>query len=798
MAGAVQVRGAKVHNLRDLDVDIPLGKLVVITGVSGSGKTSLALDTLAAEGTRRYLETFPVHARRLLPRPERPVVRSIDHLPAALAIGQYEPRASARGNVARASGLWDYLRLLYGQWSIPYCGRCGVTVDHATAESVAAELTAQPPDTAITIAVPIILPEKDLDPARREWLAEGAARIEWRGTIYHLERDKLPRDMLGENARLVVDRLRADSGTARLLESLETAFRRGSGRVELEVNGRWLTRFSDYRCSECGQEFLPPTPELFRADGAGERCPMCAGRGGPPASAKVPRSERSSCSACGGSGIDPSILLYRFQDQPLLGVLARPIDEVLAWLRARVAVDSACRLVLEELIRRCEYLQSVGLGYLSLHRWAGSLSVGEARRVELTSALGAALSHMLLVADEPSAGLHPSDSRRLLDVLEKLRDRHNSVILVEHDRELILGADHVIDMGPGAGSSGGDVVFAGPPAELMTHATSRTAAALRGELGPKRHRRQPSGWLRLEGARANNLRDVDVEFPLGCLCVVTGVSGAGKSSLVFESLLPALLGESNDRYRRIDPGGIEDVAVIEPSGLGRTTRAIPATYLKFFDEIRGLFAETSEARLRGLTAADFSFNSGNGRCRRCEGTGEESVELRFLPDVTLPCPECGGTRYGRRVLEVKYRGKNCAEVLALSAREAFGFFHGLPRVQRGLALLRGVGLDYLPLGQSLATLSGGEAQRLLLAARLGPRTEGSALLLIDEPTVGLHPADIAVLIQTFDSLLDAGNSFVVIEHDPELVGAADWVIELGPGAGPAGGRILGAGPGGKN
>lgn len=834
----IRVRGTRVNCLRDIDIDIPLGKFVVVTGVSGSGKSSLVYDTIHAEGQRRYLESLPAHTRQWLPKFEKPDVDEIENIPPSIAVGQSEGVREST-TVAAASGVLDYLRSWWARVATVTCGQCGHPVNVGSPESIARELFGRAEGTKVTIGfVPKSFQlssradqstnptEKSADRKRNAdgavsepsidaidwhvWRESGFVRVQWRDRIYRLDNSddllKLPDRLLepsGEPPRVLVDRLVTGSQTmSRWIEALETAFAYGEGSIEIQIGTAWEQRNQSLTCAQCRTEYPVPTPALFRESNPIAICGACAG------TSRATSARRSGtdaveeagepCPVCNGCRFSPLILSYRIAGASLADMLAKPVAEALQWVEenAAVARERGLAPVVQSISVRLRYLVSVGVGYLSLDRTSGSLSIGESQRIALTNAFGSSLSGLLLVLDEPTAGLHPSETRTLLSALRSLVEQGQSLLVVEHDPQVIAASDWVIDLGPGAGSQGGTVVFQGTPANLKQCTLSVTGRFLSRGTPSFSMPRTPRGSMSLTGARAHNLAHVDVEFPLNVLVAVVGPSGAGKSSLVFDCLAPAVQSVITRQLPTFPTwtglGGadrFDDLVLVDGRLPARSSRSHPATYLKILDLIRPLFAESLEARTRGLKPGDFSTNVAGGRCPTCEGTGFQMIDMQFLPDIRVHCPDCEGRRYTDIILEVKYRGLDVAEVLDLSAREAFGFFRGQLRVLERIKPMLDVGLDYLPLGQPLATLSGGERQRLKMARHLSA-SGTRCLFLLDEPTTGLHPLDVKVLLTCFRNLLDAGHSIVVVEHDPELLSSADYLIELGPGAGPAGGRVV--------
>ena len=902
----IRLRGVRVHNLKGIDLDLPLGRFVAFSGVSGSGKSSLAFDTLYAEGQRRYVETFSSYTRQFLERLDKPDADAIDGIPPAIAVAQRSGgRRSGRSTVGTVSEVHDHLSLLYARVGEIVCPDCGTIVEPADPTSVTRAIETLPDGTRYLVAFPLdVRPDSDLAALADSLREDGFTRIRVGGQVVRLESGPLPGGATS-GVDVVVDRLtRGSEATGRRLDSIETAFARGLGRarVLVEPDGPGLTFDRKRRCPGCGRGFADPDPRLFRSNSPLGACPTCegygavvdleparivpdpsksirdgaiapwnspsyannlhdllavAGKAGLPVDLPfaeltpaqvalvydgVPKSgfqglrkffrrlESKSyrlpvrvflsrwrgsreCPSCRGARLRPEALAVRVGGLDVASVSRLTIRDARAFFADSSPGDKnapVARRILEQVASRLDSLARIGLDYLTLDRPARTLSSGEARRLALASALGSGLVNTLYVLDEPSVGLHPRDVGRLISTLENLRDAGNSVVVVEHDEAILLASDWLVDIGPGAGDSGGRILYVGPPAGVGEIAESATGAYLSGRKRSKlaEGRRKPKGWLKLEGASGNNLRSIDVSFPLGVLCVVTGVSGSGKSTLVDETLHPALAKALRDEpltalpFRGISGfEGLADVVLIDALPIGRSSRSNPVTYLKAFDEIRSAFAATPEAKARNFAAGKFSFNVEGGRCGVCEGAGELTVDMQFLADVRMTCPECRGTRYRPEILEVKLAGKSIAEVLELTVRESFGFFRNRPKVQARLRPLMDVGLEYLRLGQPASTLSGGEAQRLKLASFLasspaaltraakGPKT----LFLLDEPTTGLHPQDIARLLETLIRLLDLGHSLIVVEHRPDVLRAADWIIDLGPDAGDQGGRVVAEG-----
>ena len=827
----IRLRGVRVHNLKGIDLDLSLNRLIAFTGVSGSGKSSLAFDTIYAEGQRRYLETFSAYSRQFLERLDRPDADGIEGIPPAIAIAQ--DRAGAKRGTRAALGasaeIHDHLCLLYAKLGVLVCPTCGHEVAPASTRSVTEWIEALPDGTSYVIAFPFELSEQaDRVQAALALRRDGFTRVILDGAIVRLDAEPtgLPK---GEAATIdvVVDRLRRGSESPqRRIDSTETAFRKGAGRCRVIPDGLPPRTFSrDWSCDHCGRALIEPEPRLFRPNDPLGACPTCEGAGvlielagvltkvatGRPkrVRTKEPRIERI-CPDCHGARLRPEALAVKLGGVDVGELSSKSVRDVASFLEeyaGTLGENPVARRLLGQIQRRLAYLEEIGLGYLALDRRLATLSSGESQRVAMTSALGSALVNTLFVLDEPSVGLHEHDVARLIRALRRLRDAGNTVIVVEHDLEIVRAMDLVAEIGPGAGEAGGRLLYVGPPDGLSATPDSATADFLSGRRAvavPDRRRTRGSAAIKIAGARGNHLKDIDVTLPLGLLCVLTGVSGAGKTSLVEGTLYPALralLGRESGpalphRAASVE-GQLDDVILIDQTPIGRSARSNPATYLKVFDEIRKAFAATHEARARDYRPSRFSFNVEGGRCNTCEGNGYLTVDMQFLPDVMVRCPDCRGARFRPETLEITYRGRNIAEVLEMTAREAFLFFRHRPKIQYGLRPMLDVGLDYLRLGQPASTLSGGEAQRLKLASKLSARPGTVAnvktLFLLDEPTRGFHPSDTLRLLDVFQSLLALGHSLVVIEHRREVLASADWIVELGPGPGEDGGRVIAEG-----
>ena len=905
----ITVHGAREHNLRDITVEIPRDRLTVITGLSGSGKSSLAFDTLYAEGQRRYVESLSAYARQFLGLMEKPDVDSIEGLSPAISIEQKTAGRNPRSTVGTITEIYDYLRLLWARCGTPHCPSCGRPVRRQTPSQIADTVLRWPVGTRIDVLAPLVRGRKgefrDLFERARK---EGFVRVRVDGETHDLAEPPRLNRKVNHTISVVVDRLtvRPDD-RKRLADSIEVALRMAEGvvQVDLHRNGDEPEAhlFSErYACPFCGISVPELEPRQFSFNSPYGACSDCHGLGlrkvpnpdllladprisilegvilpwGAPTGyqrkhviepiarrhgvdpntpwGELPEAMQREilygtpdgswegvvarlearyyaadseslrarlveymsdavCRTCGGSRLRPEALAVTVEGRSLRDVVAWTAEEALSFfgsvkLRSRPGAPGldpgVAGPILKEVVERLAFLHDVGVSYLTLGRSAHTLAGGEAQRIRLATQIGSKLVGVLYILDEPSIGLHARDNRRLLDTLKALRDLGNTVLVVEHDEETIRTADHVLDLGPGAGRRGGELVFAGPVRELLRHPTSLTAAYLRGDrrIEVPTRRRTPSQdrWLRVRGARQHNLQGVDVRFPLGCFIAVTGVSGSGKSTLVEEILYRALARRLH--RARLLPGdhdGIEGVEAVDKvidvdqSPIGRTPRSNPGTYTGVFTPIRDLFARLPESKMRGYGPGRFSFNVKGGRCEACRGDGLVKIEMHFLPDVYVPCDVCRGKRYNRETLEVRYKGKSIADVLAMTVDEALEFFLPIPAVRRKLETLSDVGLGYITLGQSATTLSGGEAQRVKLAAELSKVGTGRTLYILDEPTIGLHFEDVRLLLEVLHRLVDKGNTVVVIEHQLDVVKTADWVVDLGPEGGAQGGRIVAEG-----
>ncbi len=819
---SITVKGAREHNLKDIDLEIPRDNFIVITGLSGSGKSTLAFDTIYAEGQRRYVESLSTYARRFLERIEKPDVDSIEGLSPSISIDQRTIVKSPRSTVGTVTEIYDYLRLLFSRLGRPYCYSCGKEITSQTAEQMVERILALPVHSGVIIFSPIVRGRKGEYKKEIERLRqEGFLRVRIDGMMRELDEDIVLDRNKHHNIDLVVDRIKLRPfALKRLAESVDAAARLSSGLVLVECyeGGGFcgepyesLLFNESLSCVDCGVSYPDVTPRFFSFNSPYGACPSCKGLGivryahdTDSALGDDTDSEFSHpCSECGGKRLRKEALHIRlngFSIGDLSALSLKKLTNFIDGFELRGVEEIIGRGILKEISERLGFIKEVGLDYLTLDRAFSTLSGGEASRVRLATQIGSELSGILYVLDEPTIGLHQRDNLRLIGALKRLKSLGNTVVVVEHDEETIRNADFIVDMGPGAGESGGRIVVSGEMSQVLQNRNSLTAKYLNGELSiplPSRRRRINKKFVILEGASENNLKDLTVRFPLGVFTCVTGVSGSGKSSLVIDTLYKALasiLHRSKDatgRFRRLKGlQHIDRVIDVDQSPIGRTPRSNPATYCGLFTPIRVLFSQLTEARVRGYCPGRFSFNVKGGRCEECRGVGLIRVEMHFLPDVYVLCERCNGKRYNPETLNIRYKGKTIADVLDMTVAEALKFFENIPDVKRKLDILDEVGLGYLRLGQQAVTLSGGEAQRLKLSTELSRRSTGRTLYILDEPTTGLHFQDIGRLLSLLHRLVDAGNTVIVIEHNLDVIKSADYIIELGPEGGDKGGDIV--------
>ena len=911
----LRVRGARAHNLKNIDIDIPRNKLVVITGLSGSGKSSLAFDTIYAEGQRRYVESLSAYARQFLGQMDKPDVDSIEGLSPAISIDQKTTNRNPRSTVGTATEVSDYLRLLYARIGHPHCPKCGRKISQQTVQQMVDQLMSFPERTKLQILAPLVKGKKGehhkvFEDARKA----GYVRVRVDGETRDLSEEIELAKTKKHSIEVVIDRISLKPGSAeRLADSLETALKLGEGNVIADITDGEELRFSEnFACPDCGIALEEISPRLFSFNSPYGACPACTGLGANlvvdidliipnralslGAGAIAPWAKSTSsyyprmmeavaqnlnfdmdtpleelnerqwkgllygtetpirfqyqnifdqlktyntnfeglipyfgrryrestsdmvrteiegymsehpCPDCQGKRLKPEALAVKVGGISIDDLSRLSISEAISFVNSLILSpkeETIAHQIIKEIRERLGFLMNVGLDYLTMARAAGSLSGGEAQRIRLATQIGSSLMGVLYVLDEPSIGLHQRDNARLLSTLKRLRDLGNTLIVVEHDEDTMVVADHIIDIGPGAGAHGGRVVAEGPIEEIKANKESITGQYLNGtkEIAVPKERRQPNGkWLEVFDARENNLKNVHVQIPLGLFTCVTGVSGSGKSTLVNEIIYKSLA--SNLNRARVRPGAfgymkglehLEKVIDIDQSPIGRTPRSNPATYTGVFDFIRELFSITPESKMRGYKQGRFSFNVKGGRCEACRGDGIIKIEMHFLPDVYVPCEVCEGKRYNRETLEVHYKGKTIAQVLDMTVDEAVEFFQVVQKIARKLQTLQDVGLGYIRLGQPATTLSGGEAQRIKLASELSRRSTGKTIYILDEPTTGLHTADIDKLLHVLHRLVDGGDTVLVIEHNLDVIKTADWLIDLGPEGGNRGGEVLAVG-----
>ena len=919
MQNSIIIKGAKEHNLKDINIEIPRDKLVVITGLSGSGKSSLAFDTLYAEGQRRYVESLSSYARQFLGLMEKPDVESIEGLSPAISIDQKTTSRNPRSTVGTVTEIYDYIRLLYARIGVPYCPNCGKKIEKQTIDQIIDSVMSLEEGTRIQVLAPVVRGKKgEYTKLLQDFQKEGFVRVRVDGEVYELTDDIEIDRKKKHNIELVVDRLVVkEEIRTRLTESVETALKYANNLVVIDIPGDKEILYSqNYACPDCNISIEELTPRMFSFNNPFGACPTCTGIGylmkmdedlivpdknktlydgikafgastmkkgdtmakmyfesiakhygveikdvpikklprwflekilygtgdeaidfeytsyagtrkfTTPFEGVLPTLDRrynetksqgmrdfyemymseSACQTCHGARLKKESLSVKVGDKNINELTDMSIDKIKDFLNT-LQLNNKDKMIadqiLKELNKRLQFLLDVGLEYLTLSRSAGSLSGGEAQRIRLATQIGSGLTGVLYILDEPSIGLHQRDNEKLLATLRKLRDLGNTVLVVEHDEDTMYAADQIIDIGPGAGVHGGKVIAQGTAEEIKLVPESITGQYLSGKkqiLVPKKRRKSNGKAIEVKGATEHNLKNINVKFPLGQFICVTGVSGSGKSTLVNEILYKTVAKEiygSNEKPGKCkEIKGLENVDKIiniDQSPIGRTPRSNPATYTGVFDVIRDIFAATQEAKMRGYDKGRFSFNVAGGRCEACSGDGVLKIEMHFLPDIYVPCEVCKGKRYNRETLEVKYKGKTISDVLDMTVEEALKFFENIPKIKSKIQTLYDVGLGYIKLGQPSTTLSGGEAQRVKLATELSKKATGKTLYILDEPTTGLHIADVHKLIDILQRLVDTGNSIIVIEHNLDLIKTADYIIDLGPEGGEKGGQIIAVG-----
>lgn len=814
MLDHIIIKGAREHNLKNIDVSIPREKITVITGPSGSGKSSLAIDTIYAEGQRRYVESLSAYARQFLEQLQKPDVDSIEGLSPSIAITQRTVTKSPRSTLGTITGIYDYMRVLYTRIGKPYCYRCGGEITKRDVQSIIDSVMEMPHGTRLQVLAPIVRDRKgEYKKELAEMRSEGFLRARVDGKMVDLTDDISLSKHKRHTIEIVIDRLIIKHGVEKKMKNaIDIALRHTDTVVINLVDKQKDVHLSRIlACQKCGISFPEINPRLFSFNSGNGACPHCNGLGvlgmeENESGAEIERIEElKSCRSCGGMRLRKEALSVRIQGKNIGDFSRLTVEDALSFVNSLSLTDRERFIafrVLKEVRDRLFFLIKVGLAYLTIDRLSLTLSGGEAQRTRLATQMGSSLTGVLYVLDEPSIGLHPRDCTKLLESLAAIRDAGNTIIVVEHDEETMRCADFLIDMGPGAGARGGWVVAEGTPFDIESSEKSITGKYLRGEvrIPVPQVRRKPVASLEIKGASEFNLKGIDVAIPLGTITCVTGVSGSGKSTLIIEILYKALMKKIHGSDVR--PGkheaisGIEridSVRCVDQSPLGRTPRSNPATYSGVFTFIRELFAQVQESRVRGFTASRFSFNLTGGRCEKCHGDGLLKVAMHFLPDAYVQCELCKGKRYNSETLKVRYKGKDISGVLAMTVTEALDFFHSIPVIRQKLEFLEDVGLGYLQLGQPAPSISGGEAQRLRLSRELAKRSKGKTLYILDEPTTGLHFSDIQRLLDVLNSLVDKGNTIVVIEHNLDVVKSADYIIDLGPEGGEKGGLLIAAG-----
>ena len=809
MQNVIVIKGAREHNLKNIDLTIPREAITVITGPSGSGKSSLAIDTIYAEGQRRYVESLSAYARQFIEQLRKPDVDYIEGLSPSISIDQKTVNRNPRSTVGTITGIYDYMRVLYTRIGRQFCYKCGSSISKQDSQNIINSVMSLPEGNRIQILSPIVRDRKgEYKKELQEMRREGFIRARIDGEMTDLTHDISLKKQKRHTIEIVIDRLIIKPGVERQLkEAIETALGYADiVTINLLSEKRDLIFSKTAVCHACGISYPDINPMFFSFNSKQGACPACNGLGFQNIDEdSVEIEDRTYCKSCNGLRLRREALSITIQDTSIAEFARMPVKDALPFIDTLGLTDREMTIasrVLKEVRDRLIFLNRVGLGYLTLDRSSLTLSGGEAQRIRIATQLGSSLTGVLYILDEPSIGMHPKDCTKLLESLSSIKEAGNTIIVVEHDEETIRWADHVIDMGPGAGLRGGWVTASGTPGEIAGNMNSLTGKYLNGTLSidiPSA-RRKPKDFIRILGAQEFNLKNIDVDIPVGAFTCVTGVSGSGKSTLVVEVLYKTLVKKLYGG--RITPGRhkgiagadeIDRIINVDQSPLGKTPRSNPATYTGIFSFIRNLFSQVSDAKIRGYSASRFSFNVSGGRCDSCGGDGLIKVAMHFLPDVYIPCDVCKGKRYNRETLDILYKGKNIAGVLDMTISEALQFFSAIPSIRQKLEILEDVGLGYLQLGQPASTLSGGEAQRVKLSKELGKKATGNTLYILDEPTTGLHFADIQKLLNVISSLVDSGNTVIVIEHNLDVMKSADYIIDLGPDGGDEGGRIIAKG-----
>jgi excinuclease ABC subunit A len=807
----IVIKGARQHNLKNLDLSLPRDKLIVITGPSGSGKSSLAIDTIFAEAHRRYLQSLPIESRTIFEQIQKPDIDYIEGLSPAISVNQKTISKSPRSTVGTITEIYDYLRLLFAKIGKPFCPKCKRLLHSQDINKMTETLLTLPAGTKIQVLSPIVIERKgehrtEIEKAR----AEGFIRARIDGKIVDLTQDISLKKNIRHTIELVVDRIIVkEHYKKQIRRALESALKYSNTiLVNIVEENRDLIFSSLLSCPNCGINLPNIEPKLFSFNSKYGACPKCKGLGFENIESEeeeIDEINLKTCSLCNGNRLRQEALAVRINGKNIAELSNVTLDELETFLRELPLSSyekNVSDRIINEIILRLEFLKKIGISYLSLNRPSFSLSGGEAQRIRLATQLGSHLSGVLYVLDEPSIGLHPKDCSKLIDSLKELKEKKNTLIIVEHDESTIKNADLVVELGPGGGQKGGYLVTIDKPEKLLLNPSSITGKYLSKNKGieiPK-ERRKPKGFIKIYGAEAFNLKNIDVKIPLGVFLCVTGVAGSGKSTLIFEILYKALMRElyGSDivagKFRAIE--GIEQidkVVCIDQSPLGRTSRSTPATYTQVMKEIRELFAMLPEARIRGYTKSRFSFNLSGGRCESCQGDGMKRIKMHLLPDVYVICDSCKGKRYNDETLQVSYKGKSISDILEMTVSETLEFFSAVPRLKHKLQLMQDIGLGYIKLGQPATTLSGGEAQRVKLTKELSKKATGKTLYILDEPTTGLHMVDIERLLSILQRIVENGNTVIVIEHDLDIIKCADYVIDLGPEGGTQGGYLVAEG-----